>query len=199
MKRTRIILVFLSLLSFFALAAQDAQTAVQNTKTLLNKVVAGTAAKGWDNPATPIEGGTYSLSKFSGFTELQSSIQKDWPEVMDHLDEFAPTDMSKSILFVSFQGLPSDQYIEFLEKATGLVEQGHLKKQFLYWALAPQDKNVRGVLELNSDNPKVKDIAVCVKRLYPDGKMDAFYNGITSGKSKEEFKAEETEMNTPKQ
>jgi hypothetical protein len=135
-------------------------------------------------PDAVMEGGNWRKSVEA--TQLQNLIQTEWPALLTNLQAVAPSDTDKTILFVALQSLPQDNYLQFLNQATGLAQSGAVNKQLLKWALFPSDKNQRGVLDYNYNKPLVKIILQKVKTLYAnDPDMVKFCNDVLSGATKQ--------------
>jgi hypothetical protein len=134
-------------------------------------------------PGAIIEGKNWRKS--SEFVQLKALVQEKWAALLSNLATVAPSETDKTILFVAFQSIPSDNYLEFLDRATVLAQTKVINRQLLKWALFPGDKNVRGVLDYNYEKPVVKNILQGVKALYADDpSMLQYCDAVLSGQAK---------------
>jgi len=134
-------------------------------------------------PESIIEGKNWQQAP--EFNQLKSIISTSWPYLLSNIQVVAPTEINKLILFSSFQSLPADEYLSFLDQAVALAEVKTIDKRLLQWALMPGDKNVRGVLAYNYDKPVSKDILTRVEKLFSnDPNILKFCGAILSGESK---------------
>jgi hypothetical protein len=188
MKTFCIVLVTYIIMNTMAATSQD----MDQTKSLLGQIENKMKQRGlgWAEPSVVVESGLNGMAKMPEFVKLEQLAHASWPQMMTNIETVAPSKLSKTILFVSFQSLPIDDYLQFLDQAVGLAENKIIDKQLLNWALLPWDKNVRGVLDYNYEKPVVKDILHRVKSLYPgDPSMTRLCDGVLSGRAKKEDEA----------
>lgn len=167
-----------------AIAVHAASDSSQKLKSLLSQVESATVQRGWvdsemafDNP--------HILKKMPGYLDLQNEIVALGPNVMDELESVAPSSMAKAIFMVTLQALPPESYLKVLDKSVELAEKGKLEKPLLYWALFPQQKNVRGILSENYKQPEVIRIVNRSKVLFANDKIRVgFFDAILSGEVK---------------
>jgi len=186
------------LISISALMSQEPSISLQKASTLLDQINTKKSQRpGWDEPSTAIESGRTGLEKLPEFVELEQITRTAWPQLIANIQTVAPSRMSKTVLFLAFQSLPTDDYLQFLDQAVGLAENKIIDKQLLDWALLPWNKNVRGVLAYNYEKPVVKDILQRVKVLYADDpNMVGLYSGVLSGTAKKEMEEYYNEVPT---
>jgi len=180
--RISILFTAVSVFLFFVQAANGDE---QQTKTLVSSVVTK-LPHGYDTPVAVIEGGSDWLKKFPEFVQLQAQANSTWSQTTSNFQNVAPTDTTKAIVLEAFESsLNTDNYLQFLDQAAGLAQQGQINKTLLMWSLTPSDKNVRGILEYNFDKPIVKDILQKAKVVYAnDPNMLKYCDDILSGAAK---------------
>ena len=162
---------------------------VQKAKDLLEKIAVSTSQRpGWDEPMTVIEGGRGELSRhIPEFVELEQVANLEWPRILENIQIVAPSRMSETILVISFQSLPADEYLKFLDKAVTLAERKEFDLNLLRWSLFATDKNVRGVLAYNYEDPMVRNIVTRARVLYVDNPvMVKNFDAILSGESQKQ-------------
>jgi hypothetical protein len=186
MKTFCIVLVTYIIMNTMAATSQD----MDQTKSLLGQIENKMKQRGlgWAEPSVVVESGLNGMAKMPEFVKLEQLAHASWPQMMTNIETVAPSKLSKTILFVSFQSLPIDDYLQFLDQAVGLAENKIIDKQLLEWILLPGSKNVRGVLDYNYEKPVVKDILHRVKSLYADSpNMAGLCDAILSGAAKKEM------------
>jgi len=156
---------------------------------LISKIENG-IPEGYRNPDAFIEGNRWKKSP--EFARLQQSLQTKWPQALENIQQVAPTDTAKTILFVAAQNLDEESYIRFMSSAVILFKNGSIKNnRILSWALTPREKHLRGLLTDNYRRPEVISILQKSKEVFAGDEhfehMPHFIDGILSGNVQKKY------------
>ena len=182
MKRANLI-TLLAVFGFFGIITVKADTTQMSQISHLLTQVESKIPESYRFPEAVMEGGNWK--KAPEFTQLKSAVQANWRTLLGNLKSVAPSETDQVILFAAFQSMPSESYLQFLDKAASLAQTNVINKRLFKWALFPADKNVRGVLDYNYEKPVAKDILQRVKVLYADDpSMVKYCDAALSGEAK---------------
>ena len=95
------------------------------------------------------------------YKELVKMSPGMWQQVIANMDDVAPSPPMRTIVFQSFEGLPPKEYLEFLNKALDLCEQGRISGLEFEGVFMPPGR-MRFFLSYNYKDPQV---AIFLKRV----------------------------------
>lgn len=104
------------------------------------------------------------------FLKLRERLNTSWETALSNINVIAETDMEKAVLLYSFEELSERDYISFLRVATGLVEQGKLKRDLYYTIQCPlsETSDAWAVLARKYDDDRVRDVITRSKKIFAD-------------------------------
>jgi len=125
------------------------------------------------------------LSNFPEYTTLEAQSKTEWRDALANLQIIAPSDVAKRILFESFQSLDANDYLEFLNRAASLCENGQISKGIFGDVLSPSGR-MQAFLVDNYNYPAVRNLLERARRIFFDNAQEIkAIDSILSGDSKE--------------
>ena len=135
----------------------------------------------WDDANVFIEGYGHLL-RMPEFAELEKLSESTYRSVMKDLPAVASTEISQTVLFLSYRSLSPDSYVGFLDKAVDYAAKGVVSKKVLKWILTPEEGPMDDVLADNYQHPLVRSILERARKIFADDpKMASYYASYLSG------------------
>ncbi len=94
------------------------------------------------------------MRKISQYQVLEQSSPAIWETAVNNLSEVAPTENDQTILFQSFEGLPPEEYLQFLNQALDLYSQRKISLGVFTGIFFPAGK-MQLFISHNYDQPEV--------------------------------------------
>lgn len=178
--------IFLFLVLNF-LAAQSSEVA--GFKAMIEQIKQTSPEPFRDNPGSYMDSPRW-LDE-SACAELQKALQTNWAGVLSSFRDIAPDDTSQVILLLGAQGLPAENYLQFMSGAIDLTKEGALSHRvFIDWGLRPQRPPLRHYLMNSYQDPKVRELIGKAKVFFADDpKMVFYFDNMLSGKMKKDYDA----------
>lgn len=103
------------------------------------------------------------------FRALQRELSKSWRLALEHLEELAPDDMTKTLVLCSCWHMDEDEFGMFLLEVTRLTEEGNVSPQIFRWCQWPFESPLRGYLLRHANDASVREIEARSRKIFNGG------------------------------
>ncbi|MCL2104771.1 MAG: hypothetical protein FWH21_06930 [Kiritimatiellaeota bacterium] len=109
--------------------------------------------------------------KYPEFGELKEKVSGNWREILDTMEEVAPSEIHKVvILLASVYSLPSQDSRQCLSKIADLCLDGVISNEMFLWAIVKHEENTepKHRLSQNVNDPAVTEVLRKIKEIDPE-------------------------------
>jgi len=138
------------------------------------------------NEARLIEGGFPSGLSEDMSLPFADYMSDHWKEIIDQIEEIAPTEREQEIISVTAELMPSHKYLDFVMAFLKKCEEGVVHRSVVANRTLSPGALRYGFFEYNFNHPKVREVLSYGKKLFIDDEnLNRKLDNILSGVGKE--------------
>jgi len=119
------------------------------------------------------------------FLALQKAMTVSWRLALTHLDVIADSDMAKTITLCSSWELTKENFVQFLNLAADLVENGKLNSEIFWWSQSPFESDLAGFLVKEHAVSEVQALILRSRKIFENNRQRVeIYDKMLTGESR---------------